>query len=226
MSAVFPDIYASAPLRRLLEDEVRGLTPDLQRCRGDHGLLVSAVGNDQPPAVPMLSCWTRLAVQGERYAGDVSGRADEALPFLDDAFELVVLRHALEAAATPGALLEESMRVLSPGGLLVLSGLHPISFWAPWLAWRTRRQPLRLHMPLQVGERLRRGDMQVECVRRLGQAWPGAAGKATFPEALGGAYVLMARKRRAAATPIRLVPRMLRTPADARLAPGARRNTA
>ncbi|HEU4669723.1 MAG TPA: methyltransferase domain-containing protein [Dyella sp.] len=226
MSAAFTDIYASAPLRRLLADEVRGLTPDLQRCRGDHGLLLSAIEHDRPPAVPMLSCWTRLAIAGARYQGDVAGRADEPLPFLDDAFELVVLRHALEAVATPTALLDEALRILAPGGLIAVSGLHPLSLWMPWLAWRTRHQPLRFHMPLQLGEWLRRREMHVECVRRLGPAWPAAEGGAALGEALGGGYVLMARKRRQAATPLRLVPRPIRSPADVRLAPGARRNIA
>lgn len=225
MTATPPDVYASAPLRRLLADEVRGLMPELQRCRGDHGLLVTAAGYDQPPALPMLSCWTRLWIEGGRYAGDVVGHGEEPLPFLDDAFELVILRHALETASMPQALLDEAMRVLSPGGLLVLSGLHPISFWTPWLAWRTRRRALRPHLPWQVWEWLRRRDMRVETVRRIGAAWPGS-GSSYFAEALGGAYVLLARKRRGAAEPIRLVPRTLRAPADARLAPGARSNTA
>ncbi|AND68269.1 hypothetical protein ATSB10_08150 [Dyella thiooxydans] len=226
MSAAFPDIYASAPLRRLLDDEVRGLTPDLQRCRGDHGLLVSAIEQDQLPAVPMLSCWTRLAVAETRYSGDIAGRSDESLPFLDDAFELVVLRHALEAATAPMALLDESLRVLAPGGMIAVSGLHPLSLWLPWLAWRTRRQALRLHMPLQLGEWLRRRDMQVECVRRLGPVWPLADVATGLGDALGGGYVLMARKRRRAAAPLRLVPRPIRAPVDGRLAPGARRNIA
>lgn len=226
MSATLTEIFASAPLRRLLADEVRGLTCDLQRCRGDHGLLVSAIGQDHLPAVPMLSCWTRLAITGAEYAGDVIGRVEEPLPFLDEAFELVVLRHALEAAVAPTMLLDEVLRVLAPGGVIAVSGLHPISLWVPWLAWRTRRQRMRLHMPLQLGEWLRRRGLQVEWVRRLGPAWPLAEGSMGLEEALGGAYVLMARKRSRAATPLRLVPRPLRAPADARLAPGARRNIA
>jgi SAM-dependent methyltransferase len=225
MIAASPDVYASAPLRRLLADEARGLTHELQRCRGDHGLLVTAAEYDQPPALPMLSCWTRLRMEAGRYTGDIVGHGEEPLPFLADAFELVILRHALETASMPQALLDEAMRVLSPGGLLVLSGLHPISLWTPWLAWRTRRQPLRPHLPWQVWEWLRRRDMRVETVRRMGAAWPGS-GSTHFAEALGGAYVLLARKRRGAAEPIRLVPRTLRAPADVRLAPGARSNTA
>ncbi|HEX5305715.1 MAG TPA: methyltransferase domain-containing protein [Dyella sp.] len=226
MSAVSPDIYASAPLRQLLADEVRDLLPALQRCTGEHGLLLSAARQDRPPALPMLACWTHLQLAGEHYAGDLLGRTDEPLPFVDDAFELVVLRHALEAVSLPQPMLDEAIRVLSPGGLLALSGVHPLSLWLPWLAWRGRRQSLRPYMPLQVGEWLRRGAMQVECVRRVGHALPGGTGTPRLPEAIGGGYVLLARKRRRAVTPIRLVPRTLPATANAGLAPSARRNTA
>lgn len=227
MSAGPSDIYASAPLQRLLMEEARGLAPEIQRCTGQHGLLVSASAADLPPALPMLSCWTRLQWVGGRYEGDLHGRTDESMPFVDDAFELVILRHALETASLPQALLNEAIRVLSPGGLMVLSGVHPLSLWTPWLAWRGRRQSLRLHMPIQLGEWLRRSAMQVQQVRRVGSPWPGSG---DFPamagEAIGGGYLLLARKRRQAVTPLRLVPRALRAPADAGLAPGARRNSA
>ena len=36
------DIYASAPLRRLLDEQTRVLTPELQRCFGTHALLLGA----------------------------------------------------------------------------------------------------------------------------------------------------------------------------------------
>jgi SAM-dependent methyltransferase len=217
------DIFASAPLQRLLEDEARELLPELQRCRGDHGLLLSGAAHDTPPALPMLSCWTRLFFSGDRYQGDIVGRADQPLPFGDDSIELVVLRHSLERAALPQPLLEEAVRVLAPGGLLVATGIHPLSLWTPWLAWRARGQHLRLHMPLQLGEWLRRGAMQVERVRRVGQVLPGGVGQPHFSEAAGGGYVLLARKQRRAAIPIRPVPVAVRA-ADPALVPGARRN--
>lgn len=226
MSAAFPDIYASAPFKRLLAAETQGLLPDIQRCRGDHGLQISVVEADRAPALPMLACWTQLRLSGGRYEGDLCGRADESLPFQDDAFELVILRHALEIAELPQAVLDEAVRVLSPGGLLVLSGVHPFSFWAPWMLWRTRQKPLRLRMPLQIGEWLRRASMQVESLRRVGHALPGSDGPLTQTQAVGGGYLLMARKRRVATTPTRLVPKPLRAPVDAGLAPGARRNSA
>lgn len=226
MPAASSDIYASEPLRHLLADEARGLLPELQRCKGDHGLLLSALAGDAPPALPMLACWTRLQLAGERLEGDMTARTDESLPFVDDAFELVLLRHALEACASPRTMLHEAVRVLAPGGLLVLSGMHPLSLWTPWLAWRGRHQKVRPQMPLQVGEWLRRHAVRVDAVRRVGRPWPGAPGRSASSGAFGGGYILLAHKRSQAATPVRLVPRPIRAPADAGLASGARRNTA
>ncbi len=226
MSASPFNIYASAPLQRLLDHEARALLPQLQRCCGDHGLLLSGAGQVGQPALPMLSCWTQLRLAGNRYEGDILGRSDEPLPVGDDSFEVVILHHALETAALPQPLLEEAIRVLSPGGLLVLSGVHPLSLWTPWMAWRGRGQRLRLYLPLQLGEWLRRGAMQVQDVRRVGHVLPGGRGASRFSETIGGGYVLTARKQRRAVTPIRLVPRGLRTPVDATLAPGAGRNVA
>ena len=154
MPAASSDIYASEPLRHLLADEARGLLPELQRCKGDHGLLLSALAGDAPPALPMLACWTRLQLAGERLEGDMTARTDESLPFVDDAFELVLLRHALEACASPRTMLHEAVRVLAPGGLLVLSGMHPLSLWTPWLAL-----PCRSSKSTKVASRKKRSAL-------------------------------------------------------------------
>jgi SAM-dependent methyltransferase len=218
------DIYASAPLRSLMADESRVLLPEIQRCSGDHGLLLSAAAGDQPPALPMLACWTRLEFSGDRYRGDLLARADESLPFMDDAFELVMLRHVLETSTMPQEQLAEAVRVLSPGGLMVLSGVHPLSLWAPWMYRKGRRQHLHLRMPLQLGEWLRRSALQVEAVTRVGRFWPGA-GQAAATLGSGG-YLLLARKQRRAVTPLRLVPARIDVSGKAGLAPSARRLSA
>lgn len=226
MRAQPSDFFASGSLRRLVADEARGLLPELQRCRGDHGLLLSAIRDDEPPALPLLSCWTRMAAASGRWGGDVSARMDEPLPFVDDAFELVWLRHALEAAALPQPLLVEAVRVLAPGGLLVLTGVHPMSLWTPWMVWQRRHGAPRLHMPLQLGEWLRRQDMRVDAVRRVGCPWPGRRGPLALSRTLGGGYALLAHKQRGMPAPVRLRPRPVHAPIEAGLASGARRNTA
>ena len=108
------DIYASAPMRHLVAAEVAMLAPELQRCAGTHGLLLTAVASDVSPALPLLNSWVRLTLQEQgQLGGDLRARTDEPLPFVDGAFELIVLRHALERAPMPRPLLDEAVRVLA-----------------------------------------------------------------------------------------------------------------
>lgn len=221
------DIYASAPLRRLLDEQARVLIPELQRCFGTHALLLGASADDAPPALPMLGCWTTLHLGNGRYRGDLQAAADEPLPFVDDAFELVLLRHALEVAPSASALLAEAVRVLAPGGVLALTGVHPLGGWAPWYCWRTRGKSQALQMPWRLGHDLQQAGLEIEQVRRVGRMWPhptspGAAAANPF----GGGYVLVARKRRRMATPLRIKPVPVRVPANSQLSPGTRRSSA
>jgi SAM-dependent methyltransferase len=220
------DIYASAPLRRLLDDQMRVMAPDLQRCFGAHALLVGAAADDTPPARSMFACWTRLRVDAARYRGDIQAETDEPLPFVDDAFELVLLRHALEVVPEPSALLADAIRVLAPGGVLVVTGVHPLSGWAPWFYWRARGTRPVLQLPLQLMQILQRAGLDIERVRRVGRTFPSttAAGPAGI-SVWGGGYVLMARKRHRAATPLRIKSVPLRAPANGQLSPGTRRSS-
>ena len=221
------DIYASAPLRRLLDAQTRALEPELQRCFGSHALLLAATVDDAPPALPMLGCWVRLHLAKREYQGDLQASSHEPLPFVDDAFDLVLLRHALECAPIASALLAEAIRVLAPGGALAMTGVHPLSGWSPWFRWCSRGRSLALQMPLHLRHRLFQAGMEIERVSRVGNLFPGMT--AIDPVAsswLGGGYVLIARKRRRLVTPLRLKPVPLRVPANSRLSPGTRRSSA
>lgn len=219
------DIYASTPMRGLLAAEAQALVPELQRCAGAFALQVSAVARDTPPASPLLDRWVRLHVGGERCSGDLRARIDEPLPFLDDAFGLVLLSHALEVAPAPQAVLREAARVLAPGGMLALTGMHPASGWLPWLLWQGRRR-VNLEPPLRVGHWLRGAELDIERVQRVGPLWPSSAVVPHHGGPLGGGYLLIARKRRQAVAPIRLRPRVIAAAPVAGLAPGARRSAA
>lgn len=221
------DIYASAPLRRLLDEQTRVLTPGLQRCFGTHALLLGASVDDAPPALPMLGCWTTLHLVGDRYLGDLQAAADEPLPFVDDAFELVLLRHALEVAPLPSTLLDEAIRVLTPGGVLVLTGVHPFGGWSPWFYWRVRGKSPALQMPWRLRRQLELAGLVIERVQRVGSVWPGlTAARRSLASAFGGGYVLVARKHRRLVMPLRLKPVPVRVPANGRLSPGTRRSSA
>lgn len=221
------DIYASAPLRRLLDAQTCALKPGLQRCFGAHALLLGATFDDAPPALPMLGCWTSLHLVNGRYQGDLQAAAEEPLPFIDDAFELVLLRHALEVAPLPSSLLDEAIRVLAPGGVLALTGVHPFGGWSPWFYWHVRGESPVLQMPWRLRRQLELAGLAVEQMQRVGSAWPGL--KTTWRAlagTFGGGYVLVARKRRRLATPLRLKPAPVRVPANGRLSPGTRRSSA
>ncbi|WP_109125822.1 methyltransferase domain-containing protein [Dyella sp. C11] len=226
MSQRDQDIYSSAPLRNLLADETAVLAPGLQRCSGSRALMVSAAAGDTPPVLPLLGNWTRLSVATQRYEGDLQARVDESLPFLDEVFDLVLLRHALEVSGSPQDMLEESARVLAPGGVLALTGLHPFSAWLPWMMWRTRGSAPTMHSPILLERWVRRSELDIERIERVGRAWPGSRVAMDHAHPFGGGYMLIARKRRRVATPIRLKPKTLPATVNVGLAPGARRNAA
>ena len=222
------DIYVSAPLRRLLDAQMREVRPDLKRCAGTHALMISASQQDLPPGLPMLGCWASLCVGAGRYGGDAVAALNEPLPFVDEAFELVLLRHAQEVVPVAREWLAEVLRTLAPGGLLVITGVHPISAWVPWFYWRSRAPKPVLRMPGELSRAMQAAGVEIERVRRVGRIWPGAA---SVPLARsnwwGGGYVLIARKRRRAVTPLRIkaVP-MLVSASNGRLSPSARQHTA
>lgn len=221
-----PRIHAQAPLRALQDAELRVLLPDLQRCAGNHALLVTAAGGHPPPALPLLACWTELSVDGTRYAGDLDAAADEPLPFIDGAFDVVWLRHVLEVVPQPAEVLQEMIRVLAPDGMLVIAGVHPFSAWAPWFYWATRGTTGTLHSPLQWMRVLHRAGLDVVGTHRVGHLWP-TAGKSPPRDRApwGGGYVLLARKQRSLVTPLRIQPAALPMTPGNRLAPSARHSS-
>ncbi len=220
------DIYAEAPLRGLQDAQLRVLLPDLQRCAGSHALLITTAGGGPPPALPFLACWTELRVDGARYSGDLDGATDESLPFVDDAFDLIWLRHALEVVPLSGSVLHEAIRALAPGGTLVVAGVHPLSAWAPWFYWTTRGAGRALHAPLQLTHALHRAGLDVVSARRVGHLWPAAGkGRPAGSAPWGGGYVLLARKQRCLVTPLRIRIAPLRIPASGRLSPSARHSS-
>lgn len=213
------DIYTSTPMRRMRDAQMHALASDLTSRGIEHGLLIAPV---QDPVTPLPGCWTRLRLRGQRYDGDVRARVDEPLPFLDDTFELVLLRHALEVAESAPALLAEAVRVVAPGGLLVIGGVHPFSAWLPWFYWRTRGQRRVLPLPLLLQQLLRRSGMDIERLQRIGRTWPGTVAQPLSSGHAGGGYVLLARKRRRQALPLRPRPLPKRIPVNSRLSPSTR----
>ncbi|HEY4091573.1 MAG TPA: methyltransferase domain-containing protein [Luteibacter sp.] len=224
MAAFVSDIYATPHVRKLLADENRVLAPLLNRCTGDHGLHLTAALGTEAPALPLLGHWATVRVAGAQLEGDVLASGLEPLPFTDEAFGVVLLRHALETTARQDNLLDEAIRVLEPGGMIAITGIHPLGLWSPWVARQSRGTRPRLTWPWWWSQRLVRDDFELSMPRRLGSAWPRAGGAGAGESLIGGGYFLVARKKRPAAVPLRPRAAVVPAPVPGTFASGARRH--
>ncbi|MBD8880951.1 MULTISPECIES: class I SAM-dependent methyltransferase [Rhodanobacter] len=217
------DIQASAPLRRLRSGQWRSMAPLLRRETGRRALRIGVADDDAVPPLPDMA-WTRLWLARDGYRGDLRSHADDPLPFIDEAFDLVWLQHALEPAPQTAALLAEACRVLAPGGILLVTAVHPLGGWAPWFRWHARGQRQSLQWPWRLRQYLQRDGLEVESLRRLGAYRPGTQAVGDDSR-WGGAYLMLARKQRRIATPLKLRPLPAHAPVNARLSPGTRRHS-
>lgn len=143
-----------------------------------------------------------------------------ALPFAAHSIDVVVMPHVLEYVPDPGAVLEEIERVLIEDGSLIVTGFSPWSLWGLWRlnpVWRNRppwdgrfHSTIRLRHWLSVlGFEVLEVDrflFRPPCrhkslLRRL--LFMEKLGKSFWP-LLGAAYVVVARKRRAPLSPIKM----------------------
>lgn len=147
---------ATAPGQCLLQWERQQFEEALSDVFGYHALQLGL------PQLPALAS-NRMPHQWLALGGDLVGMPDSdplqgkgptpeavhqaslllhsaALPFAENALDLVVLPHTLELSEDPHATLREVERVLMPEGRVVISGLNPASLWgfkqrrSRWLA--------------------------------------------------------------------------------------------
>ncbi|WP_157956936.1 methyltransferase domain-containing protein [Salinicola aestuarinus] len=136
----------------------------------------------------------------------------ERLPLADDALDLTVIHHLLEAVESPHRLLQEAARVTRADGRLIIFGWHPLGMASfppnrrpePWRqTWRT---------PRRLGDWLAFVDFEIERVDYCGFAWPGRRRGSRRLETLGRrynlpvaqAYLLVAKQRSIPVQPLRL----------------------
>jgi hypothetical protein len=164
---------------------------------------------------------TRIYPRGSELIGDLRC-SPTSLPIESESLQLVVARHVFDISGLDCGIGDEMVRVLAPGGLLVVFGFNPLSSWRIW--WL--RQALQgMQLPDwcsadQVRRRLSTHGCLSGCREFLGGAWPSTS--ASIGQAQGrrwhGAWSLTARKERAASRPVHLRPRRSRVAIDPGLA--------
>lgn len=229
-------LFATPAARTLLDLELAALAPQLAGLYGAQGLFVRA--HAQSPKVvsaPMLARLLRLHVEAPEFLGGDATCAARSLPFADDSFRLVLVQHATERMADPAAFQDEVARVLAPEGVAIIIGFSALSPWRGWIAAQQRQgaAPLTLVGPGQWRRRLAQQGVDAYSLRRIGSVWPqdeaserehshrGSLWQRGL-DPLRASYLLLARKRREAATPLRLRP-TTDLGMSPRLAPGAQR---
>lgn len=228
--------YAQGPLSLLLQRELAMLAPILDGVFGVWGLHLRP-DVAAPAGLPahLLSAMAELALGSDgRFAGDVRCEPQH-LPFASESFKLIVAQHVLEQAASAEDAAEEMARVLAPEGVALVFGFNPASFWRPWLA---RRLPSGWQFRAAAGWRdvLTRSRLDVLQIRYSGlwSPWSTASNGADvaarpWTRSFGrfcGSWLLLARKRRSALTPLRLAAVRSDLKLKPSLVPGARRECA
>jgi SAM-dependent methyltransferase len=216
---------AGPPGRALLDQERAAMAEALECVFGVQCLQVGAWG----PARVFLDL-ARTQRRAWLSAGaDVAGaiRSDPAnLPIQSDSIDALILPHTLEFAADPHQVLREVERVLTAEGSLLILGFEPLGSWAArhHLSGSGFPPGLERFLPeRRLADWLKLLSFDVDPPRRylytlpLARAqkgrvslWAERAGRAVWPR-LSGAYLLQAKKRVYAMTPLR--PRFRARPA-------------
>jgi SAM-dependent methyltransferase len=218
MNRAAPSLFALPEVEALLREELSHLPGHAARQPSGRALLLqpdAAVRTLPFDAGPLTAL--RLHSRGETLGGDIVCAA-RSLPIENEAFQLVFAQHIGDMQPAAG-LVEEIARVLAPGGFLLWSGFNPWSPWLAWVHWHTRgggAVPQTLNADT-LRRRLIRSKLAPIAMDYLGGCWPKQAALldddapdrfARLLSPLRGAYLLTARKQRAALTPLR--PRVMR----------------
>lgn len=213
--------FERAPGRVVIEAEAGEFERALANLFGYHLVQVGSLPGVDPARHSRILNQATVALDGDDCAQGtaVARGAAAALPIDSDSADVVLMRHVLEFEPDPHAALREALRVLVPEGHLLISAFNPWSLLGLWrVARRSRRDP-PWHGQFLAQSRLNDwlGVLGFELVhqapcffgapvrnerilRRLGAI--GEAGGRVLPMC-AGSYVLVARKRVTALTPIR-----------------------
>ena len=233
--------YTSAPIRQLFVQELAALAPILSGVFGTVGLFLRADAGT-PAALPthLLGTIIDLALENpDRFGGRLACVPAE-LPLVSESCKLVIAQHVFERLDDPTDCIAEFSRVLGPEGVALVLGFNPVSLWRPWLVGKTRRAAvsLRPRSAQNCQQILATHGIETLQTRYLGASSPWLRrGQATADAQdgdwrsplfgrIGGSWLLLARKRRSALTPLRLRRSARELAINPRFAPGAHRECA
>ncbi len=181
------------------------------------------------PGTPVEIPWHSVVLRAhERDVGGCVKANAAALPFLDDCWPRIVLQHALDVRGESLQLLREAVRILVPGGELLLFGFSPYSPWV-WREWGAKprfRHDVRPHLPGRLRALVERLGLAAIELRGFGPRMGGAISR-IGADGLAGAralYMLRARKHSQQAISLR-GRRSIGVSVPAGLAPSATRAT-
>ncbi len=213
--------YAHGIGHLLLETERGQLDEVLPNLFGYHLLQVGRIHHEDLLASSRIS--HRVVLDADAVAGDAPASvlracADE-LPIATGSVDVVVLPHTLEFESDPHSVLREAERILIPEGHVVVLGFNPWSFWGIWRRLLARQGAApwcgRFLGLMRVKDWLAllgfdviltrqyffRPPLQREGVMRK-LLFMEKAGARLWPH-LGGAYMIVAKKRVTTMTPIK-----------------------
>ena len=143
--------YASELGRRLIAAEMRVIDPLLETLFGYHLLYIGCCADSRLLETSPISHRITLGLGGtapgaEESPGLVSD--PDALALQNDSIDVLVLHHELEFAEDSRAVLREAVRVLRPGGHIILIAFNPLSLWGVkrlvLACWPYRKESARL----------------------------------------------------------------------------------
>lgn len=217
-------LFAAPAFRPLLKQEARLIDVHLSRQRGRVGVTLEAAG--LPTGTHFSNADLRLTVDTDgQISGSLRGRA-EALPIADRSVDTVVIRHVVECLQQPQVLVREALRVLAGQGVLLVTGIHPLSLWSPWM-WQQARACGVHFQPVSTArwrQWLDAAAVSVSRIDRFGPVSPWMGGG--LESVIGGGFILLAHKRRMPMTGIPLTTRMRRVPTASSTACVSRRRCA
>jgi len=178
---------------RLLQLESAWLKPRMFKLGQAPNLLLSSLAEAECADVDL-----RLT-QNSDWHGPLRAALAQ-LPFPDQCFGTVVLQHVLEWSGSELALVRECVRVIEPGGRLLLLGINPYA-WSRW--YRLRKgfsQRARLRGCGHWRRELQREGL--ECAAPHFLPWPESRVEAQLPQRMQSVFIITASKQSGQIRPV------------------------